>query len=91
MDELYQGAEKLGYEILDVTIDGDTATLVVSPIVGRTAETHDKLARMGTTTWGWPMLLSPLLTPRWLPASATRATSRRSNPRSRSQIAFSPI
>jgi hypothetical protein len=52
VDELYQGAQKLGYDIVDVAIDGDTAKLTVSPIQGRTAGAADALARLCSASLG---------------------------------------
>jgi hypothetical protein len=50
VDALYQGARKLGYDIVDVAIDGDTATLAVAPIAGRTTAAGADLARLGNAS-----------------------------------------
>jgi hypothetical protein len=50
VDALYQGARKLGYDIVDVAIDGDTATLTVAPIAGGATAASGELARLGTSS-----------------------------------------
>jgi hypothetical protein len=52
VDGLYEGARELGYDLVDVAIDGDTARLTVRPIPGRTNGTKDEMARLGTASLG---------------------------------------
>ena len=52
VDGLYKEAQRLGYNIVDVSIDGDAAALTVAPIPGRRAGTKGQLVRMGEATLG---------------------------------------